>query len=120
MLTDQKVRLAGQVRLHSSRSFGQIGATRSSSCDVGLKGAGEGPCTYNLDAYARLPTALVLALEIMLASKVLLFERDAAGIIQSPSSSESISSSSSSSDRSDPALPFFFPLPMGPRLSSSS
>ena len=46
MATDQKVRLAGQVRLHSSRSFSQIGATRSSSCDVGMKAAGEGPCTY--------------------------------------------------------------------------
>ena len=77
MVTDQKVRLAGQVRLHSSRSFSQIGATRSSSCDVGMKGAGEGPCTYHLDAYARPRIALVPALEVLLASKILLHGRDA-------------------------------------------
>ena len=74
LVTDQKVRLAGQVRPHSSRSFSQIGATRSSSCDVGMKEAGEGPCTYHLDACARPRIALVPELEILLNSKLLLHE----------------------------------------------
>ena len=67
MVTDQKVRLAGQVRLHSSQSFSQIGATRSSSSDVGMMRAGEGPCTYHLDVYALPRIALVPALGILLA-----------------------------------------------------
>ncbi len=77
MVTDQKVRLAGQVRLHISRGFSQIGATRSSSCDVGTKGAGEGPCTYHLDAYACSGIALVFALKILPASKIFLHGQDA-------------------------------------------
>ena len=67
MVTDQKVRLAGLVRLHSSRSFSQIGATRSSSSDMGMKRAGEGPRTYHSGAYAPPRIALEPALGILLA-----------------------------------------------------
>ena len=67
MVTDQKVRLAGLVRLHSSRSFNQIGATRSSSSDVCMGRAGKGPCTYHLGACAPPRIALVPALGILLA-----------------------------------------------------
>ena len=77
MVKDQKVRLAGQVRLHSSRSLSRIGATRSSSCDVGMKGAGEGPCTYRLDAHGLSGIESVPALEILLVPKYHLHDRDA-------------------------------------------
>ena len=30
----------------AAEAFSQIGATRCSSYDVGIKGTGEGPCTY--------------------------------------------------------------------------